>query len=118
MNTYSIYDTRDYSYLGIVEAPNEDSAVVEYRSRNNAATMPITASLEGIDIDHEGERRQWAYNNLMPMYSESEIANMDTFTLAAVIDSLACECPDCGELHDGTTTGTERCSSCEEGAER
>jgi uncharacterized protein (DUF983 family) len=23
------------------------------------------------------------------------------------------ECPDCGEGHDGMTTGTERCPSCE-----
>lgn len=23
------------------------------------------------------------------------------------------ECPDCGEGHDGTVTGTEKCPSCE-----
>lgn len=60
--------------------------------------------------------RDWAYSNLMPMYSESEIAIMDDDELQDIFDSHGYECPDCGELHDGATTGTERCPSCEEEA--
>jgi predicted RNA-binding Zn-ribbon protein involved in translation (DUF1610 family) len=28
-------------------------------------------------------------------------------------DGLPYECPDCGEAHDGMTTGTEYCPDCE-----
>lgn len=38
----------------------------------------------------------------------------DDDELADVVDGLGYECPDCGERHDGATTGTERCPSCEE----
>lgn len=63
--------------------------------------------------------REWAYQNLRALYSESEIANMDDDELRDVVDcyQLPYECPDCGDRHDGMTTGTERCRGCEESNE-
>lgn len=72
---------------------------------------------EMADRNSVDERRQWAYANLTPLYSYQELACMDDDQLEALIDGLAYECPDCGGLHDGTTTGTERCPACEHDAE-
>jgi len=67
-----------------------------------------------IDQEIAGERRQWAYTYLTPLYSYEELARMGDDELKGVIDSLAYECPDCGGIHDGTTTGTEQCPSCDQ----
>lgn len=32
-------------------------------------------------------------------------------------DDFAYECPDCGEGHDGMTTGTELCPNCQDDAD-
>lgn len=60
------------------------------------------------------QQREWAYKNLTPLYSYPELANMDDDELQDLIDSQSYECPDCGELHDGATSGTEWCPSCEQ----
>jgi hypothetical protein len=54
-----MYDDRDHSYLETIEAETERAAIVKYRARHSAATMPVVAYRTDLEVG-DTVRENWS----------------------------------------------------------